>query len=582
MNIVPFKRFFWIVSFGVLLTSPEIRAQTTDKYGLSSPVKVDVIRKSAALALEVEFIDPNNNSVLDADETAQVVLTVTNLGPGKAYRVNLRARPVDVLPGVRGELDHDIGTLLPKQQVTERFEIHADLNVQSGMAAYLITAMDVYRTVISTPKRLEIEVLRFESPNLQIVGVTIDDDQEGGTFGNNNRIVEMDERIECTIRLQNKGFGKALDVKAAVGAQQGLFFSGRTFNIGDLDPQKWNDISFFFSVPNNYDGSADLIFPVYLTESRSRFGLDTTITFTINKSDEQHLRLVDPETIAFTGLRKGRAVVVDAPSLIPDVDENIPQGRIKRPNAVALVIGIKRYDSGVPNAEFADNDARIVRDYFINTLGIDRRYILPHDPNVNITSGKLKRLVKYQLPQYVKQDKTELFVYFSGHGAPDPNTGEVYLIPSDCDPNYLDRESAYLVEDFYTDLGRLNPKQLVVVIEACYSGQSGSGDYLLQEISPGSIRLKMPKFALKNGVLFNSSAKGQVSYWHPDNQHGLFTYFFLKGLRGDADFNNDRQITVDELGDYLLENVQEESLLQRQYPQTPVILGDPSIVLVRY
>ena len=123
---------------------------------------------------------------------------------------------------------------------------------------------------------------------------------------------------------------------------------------------------------------------------------------------------------------------------------------------------------------------------------------------------------------------------------------------------------------------------MVVVIEACYSGQSGSGDYLLQEISPGAIRLKVPKFATEGGVLFNSSSKGQVSYWYPENQHGLFTYFFLKGLGGDADLDNDKRITVGELGDYLLDNVQEKSLFKRQYTQSPAILGDPSIILVKY
>jgi len=583
MDNASLKRSILVAFLLILLASPEICAQTSDKYSLSSPIKVDVTRINTALELEVEFFDTNNDSALNAEETAHVVLTVTNLGPGKAYRVNLRARPVDALDGVQGELDRYIGTLLPKQKVTEQFEITAGMSVKSGKSAYLIEAVDVYRRAKTTPKRLEIEVRRFEPPDLEIVSIGIDDDLEEGTFGNNNRIVELDEKIECTIRFQNKGFGNAVDVKAAVGAHQGLFFSGKTYNLGDIDPQDWSDISFYFSVPINYQGSADLIFPVLFTESRDQFELDTTIIFTLGKSEEQRFRLIEPETVAFTGRGKGKAVIVNAPSLIPDVNENIPHGKIKRPNAVALVIGIRQYyEEGVENAEFADEDARVVREYFIDVLGIDRRFILPHDPNENITSTKLKTLVRHNLPEYVKQGKDEIFVYFSGHGAPDPNTGEAYLIPSDCDPNFLNRESAYLLKEFYADLDKLNPKQLVVVIEACYSGQSGSGDYLLQEISPGAIRLKVPKFATEGGVLFNSSSKGQVSYWYPENQHGLFTYFFLKGLGGDADLDNDKRITVGELGDYLLDNVQEKSLFKRQYTQSPAILGDPSIILVKY
>jgi hypothetical protein len=566
----------------LLFMASSAAAQVSSPYELSPPIKVDVIRQSAALDLTIEFYDPNNNQALDAGETAQAVLTVINRGPGKAYRVNLRARPIQTLTGVKGEFDQDLGTLLPNQTVSERYQISADLNVPSGRIAYLIEAVDVYRRAVTTPKRLELEVRRFEPPGFAVIGVLIDDDQEGGSFGNNNRVVELDEKVECTVRLQNRGSGDARDAQASVGGPPDLLFAGRTFNLGDIEPGSYRDLKFTFSVPANYAGPKGLSFPLQLTENSNLYGRDTALVFTLGKSEQLQQQLTEPETFAVTARGKAAPVIADAPSLVPDVDVNIPQGRGKPGDAVALVIGIKKYESGVANAEFAGNDARVVREYFLTELGVPKDRILPHDPSDNITAGKFKRFVKDVLPQYVKPGQTDLFVYFSGHGAPDPNSGEAYLIPSDCDPNYLSAQSAYQVSEFYDDLSRMKPRQLVVVIEACYSGQSGGGDWLLKDISPGAVRLKVPQFTQDNGVLFNSSGAGQVSCWNPDQQHGLFTYFFLKGLQGAADADRDRQITVKEMSEYLNKNVPEESLRLKQFRQTPVVVGEPGMVLVKY
>ena len=55
--------------------------------------------------------------------------------------------------------------------------------------------------------------------------------------------------------------------------------------------------------------------------------------------------------------------------------------------------------------------------------------------------------------------------------------------------------------------------------------------------------------------------------------HGIFTYYLLKGLRGEADENNDGTITVEELKDYVPSSVQE--FTEENFPaeQTPLVKG---------
>jgi uncharacterized caspase-like protein len=83
-------------------------------------------------------------------------------------------------------------------------------------------------------------------------------------------------------------------------------------------------------------------------------------------------------------------------------------------------------------------------------------------------------------------------------------------------------------------------------------------------------------------VVFAAADSNQISSSYPEKQHGLFTYFLLKGLRGEADKNNDKEIAVDELEVYLVTNVK-KTAGQLDREQTPQVMGwDKRRVLVRY
>ena len=61
-------------------------------------------------------------------------------------------------------------------------------------------------------------------------------------------------------------------------------------------------------------------------------------------------------------------------------------------------------------------------------------------------------------------------------------------------------------------------------------------------------------------------------------KHGMFSYFLMKGMEGDADANQDNQITAGELHAYVQRNV----IQQSSGNQTPELHGDAERVLVRF
>jgi len=73
-----------------------------------------------------------------------------------------------------------------------------------------------------------------------------------------------------------------------------------------------------------------------------------------------------------------------------------------------------------------------------------------------------------------------------------------------------------------------------------------------------------------------------VSNWYPDKKQSLFTFFFLKGLKGEADFNKDNKITAQELYQYTADEINGVPYWARRlYPgrtQTPTFTGTDELL----
>ena len=154
----------------------------------------------------------------------------------------------------------------------------------------------------------------------------------------------------------------------------------------------------------------------------------------------------------------------------------------------------------------------------------------------------------------------------------------------DCCPNDV-RLNGYPLGTFYDNMAKLSARSLTVVIDACFSGGSDNG-MLINQASPLSIEIENPVAIGADRSVFTSSSGSEVSSWYEDKNHGLFTYFFLKGLRGAADANGDDRLTSGELIDYLADPTEGVPYYARSIHngriQTPSLYGDSTMVLIEY
>jgi uncharacterized caspase-like protein len=160
--------------------------------------------------------------------------------------------------------------------------------------------------------------------------------------------------------------------------------------------------------------------------------------------------------------------------------------------------------------------------------------------------------VKGRLHDIVKPGTTELFVYFSGHGAPGINNGESFLLPVDANPDKLEI-TAIRLSQFIETITSLNPVKTTFAVDACFSGITNGNENIIKGASSLAIKLKPIPPQQSNQVILTASGDNEVASWYDDKRHGLFTYYLLKGLSGSADTDKNQAVTASEMRRYLLD-----------------------------
>jgi hypothetical protein len=277
-----------------------------------------------------------------------------------------------------------------------------------------------------------------------------------------------------------------------------------------------------------------------------------------------------------------------------DVDVNVPRTSMKNPDAVAVVIGNKNYwHKDVPAVKYAIRDADAISEYLVKTLGYREKNIITlYDAPVSVFNELFGTSNSYKgkLFNFIKPGKSDVFVYYSGHGAPDLTSSstekKAYIVPVDCDPDSV-ALNGYSLDLLYSNLAKLPARHVTVVMDTCFSGVSGQGEPFIKSASPFTIPVKSTSIKSGNTISITSAQGNQVSSWYDEKQHSLFTYFFLKAVQGEADVNKDGKLTYREVFAYVSDTQDGVPYYARRLfngrVQTPTIDGSSmDKVLIQY
>ncbi|MEK7858924.1 MAG: caspase family protein [Elusimicrobiota bacterium] len=231
-------------------------------------------------------------------------------------------------------------------------------------------------------------------------------------------------------------------------------------------------------------------------------------------------------------------------------------------NNYAVIVGVENYQN-LPSAIFADRDAHAVKAH-LRALGYPAQNIIMLT-DAQATGTAIRSYVESWLPRNVKED-SKVFFYFSGHGAPDTESKQAYLVPWDGDSQFLS-DTGYPVKRLYQKLNALKAKQVVVAMDSCFSG-AGGHSVVAKGARPLMTTVDTGNSDDMGKVVVLAAAGAEEITGAEDAQgHGLFTYYMLKGLNASAGKDS-----VGAIYGYLRPKV-EAAARQSNRGQTPQMMG---------
>ena len=171
-------------------------------------------------------------------------------------------------------------------------------------------------------------------------------------------------------------------------------------------------------------------------------------------------------------------------------------------------------------------------------------------------------------------NKTDVYIFFAGHGLATDDGKGMYLLPYDGVPDLLE-DSTIRRKELFADIQATKPRSVTVFLDTCYSGGTrNEEETLVASLRPIIITAKQQSIPSNFTVL--SAAKGNQT--SQSLEEGLFSYYMMLGMEGGADLNADKKIAARELHEYVVDKVERQS----QFRQTPKLQGDKDRVLLQF
>lgn len=241
----------------------------------------------------------------------------------------------------------------------------------------------------------------------------------------------------------------------------------------------------------------------------------------------------------------------------------------RKSNTLAVIIGNRNYPKGVPPVHYAHNDAKAVRQF------VEQVWLLPPENIIyeeDASKGVMEGIFRSQLPSLVRSGVSNVIVYFSGHGLATSDQ-DAKLLPVDARPttaSVTGYSRAALIKQLES-LSALGLKSYTLALDACYTGASKEGGALLAG-KPAGLKVRTLSRP-QQGVVMAAARGSEIAWMNDQTGHSLFTYYFLRGLKGEADTNKDDRVFSNELAAYLQQQVNRDALKIHNQPQRPETTG---------
>lgn len=494
----------------------------------------------------VQFVDPNGNNAIDADETCFIKLKVENTGTGTAVNCIAKIGTSESIKGLRFK-----DVLIPKIMTNEIKEVNipisaTDMTEDANVNLYVqVNEPHGFGTEAFT---MQVDTRKSEPPFLQVVDYVASSSSE-------SNVLKKKEKFTLQVLLQNTKPGTAKDVDVSISLPEGVMLQEtdkKHVSYVSISGGVTKSIEYPLIVTQNY-ASTEIPIKLHVQEKHGKYAEDKTINLKLEQSLGQKI-VVQSEQQS-----KQQSYDIRIASLSSDVDKNIPVSTGTNENAFALIIANESYKN-VESVPFAANDGSIFSEYCKKTLGISEKHIYLA---LNATLNDIKHnidLIGQAMDAY--NGEAQIIVYYAGHGIPNEADKSAYLLPVDGYSSNV--ETGYSLKDLYAALSEHPAKSVTVFLDACFSGTKREGDMLA---SARGVAIKVDETVPEgNMVVFAASQGDETAYPYKNQGHGMFTYFLLKKLQ-----ETEGDVSLGDLSEYVIDKVRKTSIDENEKMQTPTI-----------
>jgi hypothetical protein len=253
----------------------------------------------------------------------------------------------------------------------------------------------------------------------------------------------------------------------------------------------------------------------------------------------------------------------------------------------AVIIGVGTYESSaVPRLRYSVADADAIYATLVASGFKKENLLLLTDKTERKPT---LRNIKWALGTFLARSahKDDLvMIYFAGHGASEVDQRGIerdglskYLVPVDADPDDL-YSTALPMDEMQNVLARIEAERVTVFLDACYSGAAGGRTFASTKTRSVSVDdIFLDRLTRSKGrAIITASRPSELSIELAELGHGIFTYYLVRGLQGYADSNRDGIVSLQELYEYLAQEVSRKSR-QVGGNQHPMLKGELEGVL---
>ena len=346
---------------------------------------------------------------------------------------------------------------------------------------------------------------------------------------NQNHVLEQQEAFSVEFEIKNEGAGVAQAIEIDLSGHAAIVAGLKSpVPVGTLQPAEVRRVA--------VDGKVGAVAGIEQAE----------LICTLRASANVEL----PSSKKFlVAIRPDRSDAVEVLSV--DVDQ-LPKanGKSAQPHAIGIAIGVGGFrDSAMRGSKFAVHDAEVMGAYFKRVLNIP-----PPQVKVVLDNQGLKDDLIDVFEQWLPKQSTAqhtAYIYISGRAVVDAETGAVSLLPYD--GSVAGASRVFSLARLQRALSRASLKQAVLMLDLSLelpSGASPAGG-----VSPQWSQQNAPDEQHTRLLIMVGNSGIQEAQGYQAGQHGLFTYFLLKGLRGAADLDKDGAVLTGELCTYVREQV---------------------------